>query len=63
MKIKERYILISFIGIFLMSGNINNATAQSVNSKHSVRFLWDNDFINVRGDGTDRYYTNGMRID
>ncbi len=63
MEITDRYILISFIGIFLLSGTINNVSAQSVNSKHSVRIQWDNDFINVRGDGTDRYYTNGMRID
>ena len=34
-----------------------------MNEKHSLRIVWDNDFINLRGDGTDRYYTNGMRID
>lgn len=34
-----------------------------MNEKHSLRIRWDNDFINLRGDGTDRYYTNDMRVD
>lgn len=58
-----KYILTPLISIILFAINNNDATAQSVNSKHSLRIQWDNDFINVRGDGTDRYYTNGMRID
>lgn len=63
MKLSAKYFLILFIGSLLSVIHGNNATAQPVNSKHSLRILWDNDFINVRGDGTDRYYTNGMRID
>lgn len=58
-----KYILTPLISIIIFAINNNDATAQSVNSKHSLRIQWDNDFINVRGDGTDRYYTNGMRID
>src|SRR5665811_366733 len=42
----------------------NTARSQSVNNeKHSFRMSWDNDFLNFRGDGTDRYYTNGIRFD
>lgn len=63
MKLSAKYFLILFIGSLLLVIHGNNAIAQPVNSKHSLRILWDNDFINVRGDGTDRYYTNGMRID
>lgn len=63
MKLSAKYFLILFIGSLLSVIHGNNATAQPDNSKHSLRILWDNDFINVRGDGTDRYYTNGMRID
>lgn len=63
MKITAKYILVPLIWLFLLAINFTNARAQSVNRKHSLRIQWDNDFINVRGDGTDRYYTNGMRID
>ena len=63
MKLSAKCFLISFVGLLLLLIHVSNATAQPVNSKHSLRILWDNDFINVRGDGTDRYYTNGMRID
>jgi len=63
MKLSAKYFLILFIGLLLAVIHGGNATAQSLNSKHSLRILWDNDFINVRGDGTDRYYTNGIRID
>lgn len=63
MKLSTKYFLIFFVGLLLLVIHVSNATAQLMNSKHSLRILWDNDFINVRGDGTDRYYTNGLRID
>jgi lipid A 3-O-deacylase len=63
MSIRAPNILFILMGIFLLLIIINNASAQLANSRHSFRILWDNDFINVRGDGTDRYYTNGIRID
>lgn len=63
MKRSVNYFLISFIGSFLFLFHSLSATAQQVNEKHALRIVWDNDFINLRGDGTDRYYTNGMRID
>jgi lipid A 3-O-deacylase len=33
------------------------------NKFHLIRFFDDNDFINFRGSGTDRSYTNGLKID
>jgi lipid A 3-O-deacylase len=30
---------------------------------HSLKISFENDFLNFRGDGTDRYFTNGLRID
>lgn len=63
MNIRAPNILLHLIRIFLLSIIVNNASAQLLKNKHSFRILWDNDFINVRGDGTDRYYTNGMRVD
>lgn len=61
MRLAEKYHFI--FGFLLLAIPGSNATAQLVNNKHSLRILWDNDFINLRGDGTDRYYTNGIRID
>jgi hypothetical protein len=37
--------------------------AQPEREAKSLRVLLDNDFLNFRGAGTDRYYTNGVRID
>jgi lipid A 3-O-deacylase len=63
MKQPAKYFWNVFTGLLLLVTYANYTNAQPVNEKHSLRILWDNDFINVRGDGTDRYYTNGMRID
>lgn len=59
MKHLSKYFLI----LISLTAFGTNAHSQQVNTKHSLRIIWDNDFINLRGDGTDRYYTNGMRID
>lgn len=59
MKQLSTYLLI----LISLTAFSTKAHSQPVNTKHSLRIIWDNDFINVRGDGTDRYYTNGMRID
>ncbi len=52
-----------FAALLLLITSDNNVTAQQANDKKSLRILWDNDYINVRGDGTDRYYTNSIRLD
>ena len=39
------------------------ATAQQTQATHIFRVYEDNDFINIRGKGTDNAYTNGTRVD
>jgi hypothetical protein len=52
-----------FIAVILLSVYSHNLVGQSTNQPQSVRVFLDNDFLNFRGAGTDRYYTNGIRID
>lgn len=40
-----------------------NLVGQPYNKPHSLQIYLDNDFLNFRGDGTDRYFTNGIRVD
>jgi hypothetical protein len=47
----------------LLSACGNYLLGQSFNQAKSLRIYLDNDFFNFRGAGTDRYYTNGIRID
>lgn len=63
MKQAAKYFWKPFAGLILLVTLANNVSAQAAKEKHSLRIFWDNDFINLRGDGTDRYYTNGLRID
>lgn len=59
-----RYIKIAKYAIVLfLIGLGNQLMAQSINQDHSLRIYVDNDFLNFRGSGTDRYYTNGLRLD
>jgi len=62
MKISVRKypLLILVLILFIIS---NGKTAGQQNKLNSFQVLWDNDFLNIRGDGTDRYYTNGIRLD
>jgi hypothetical protein len=53
-----RFILLVLLAIYA-----GFATAQPEREAKSLRVLLDNDFLNFRGAGTDRYYTNGIRID
>lgn len=62
-KQPDKYFWKVLTGLLLLVVNAKNTIAQPANEKHSLRIFWDNDFINFRGDGTDRYYTNGLRID
>lgn len=58
MKVK---FIIFFTFLCLIRGYISFAQ-----SKHKIQYLRiseDNDVFNTRGRGTDRYYTNGIRID
>ncbi len=38
------------------------ASAQQ-EERPSLRIMWDNDYLVFKGDGTDRYYTNGVRLE
>jgi lipid A 3-O-deacylase len=42
---------------------IQNAVAQNRNDLQILKLSWDNDFFNMRGEGTDRGYTNGLKIE
>ncbi len=53
----------TFIVFIVLSVCSNSLVGQSFNHPHSLRIFLDNDFLNFRGAGTDRYYTNGIRID
>ena len=63
MKQPVKFLLGPFAALLLLITSADNVTAQQANDKKSLRILWDNDYINVRGDGTDRYYTNSIRLD
>ena len=49
--------------ILLLTASFFPGYAQPSFKAQAVRISEDNDFINLRGEGTDRYYTNGTRID
>ncbi len=49
--------------VLFMIGLGHQLMAQSINKDHSLRIYIDNDFLNFRASGTDRYYTNGLRLD
>lgn len=51
------------IWIFLLINSGNTLFAQDNMENHSLKISFENDFLNFRGDGTDRYFTNGLRID
>ncbi|MBY0349038.1 MAG: DUF2219 family protein [Hydrotalea flava] len=51
------------ICIFLIMTFGDTLFAQDNMKNHSLKISFDNDFLNFRGDGTDRYFTNGLRID
>ncbi|MCF8367114.1 MAG: lipid A deacylase LpxR family protein [Bacteroidales bacterium] len=57
MKISRFIILILILQIS------NNVAGQLVYQPHTFRIYLDNDFLNFRGSGTDRYFTNGLRMD
>ena len=50
------------VGIMVLSG-INKLLAQSGEPTRIFRLYEDNDILNIRGNGSDRSYTNGLRFD
>ena len=57
MKLKFTIFLILFLAFDLMF-----AEAQAPDSKPLFEFSWDNDFLNVLGQGTDCYYSSGIKL-
>jgi hypothetical protein len=55
--------ILRFIIFLLLFQLSNNIAGQLANQPHTFRIYLDNDFLNFRGSGTDRYFTNGIRID
>jgi hypothetical protein len=49
------------IVIFLLANTASHAQNKN-DLKPSFRMVFDNDFMNYKGDGTDRYYTNGLQF-
>jgi len=54
---------LKWILTILLVACLGSLNAQPERESRSMRVLMDNDFLNFRGAGTDRYYTNGIRID
>jgi hypothetical protein len=52
--------IISFVVLLLGTAKVY---AQDDARQQSIRLTWDNDFLNYRGKGTDRYYTNGLQLE
>ncbi|MCF0055963.1 lipid A deacylase LpxR family protein [Dyadobacter sp. CY356] len=52
-----------YSSLFLVLTGILPSVGQEAEPTRMFRFYEDNDFLNVRGLGTDRSYTNGVRLD
>lgn len=52
-----------FLLTILIAIHVNGVRAQVLNQQRSLSVLLDNDYLSTRGSGTDRYYTNGIRLD
>lgn len=52
-----------FIVLLMLFQFSSTVAGQLVNQPHTFRIYLDNDFLNFRGSGTDRYFTNGLRMD
>ncbi|MBE9463376.1 lipid A-modifier LpxR family protein [Dyadobacter subterraneus] len=59
----KKILNLLFFSLLLTLKNTSSANAQSPEPTRIFRFYEDNDFLNIRGDGTDRAYTNGVRLD
>ncbi len=57
----KKYVLLGLLAQVL-AGETQELLAQNASTK-LFRSYWDNDFFNIRGQGTDESYTNGFRFD
>ena len=58
----NRLFSIFFI-LLLLSATGNPLQAQKKNQAQFLKIYWDDDFFNLRGEGTDRGYSSGLKID
>lgn len=59
----KKNLLPLFFSFLLTLANADLTMAQAPAPTKLFRFYEDNDFLNIRGDGTDKAYTNGVRLD
>ncbi len=59
---KRKYLTLAAFIFILLFTFINMASAQDKFKPQYLIVSEDNDFINLRGTGTDKFYTNGTRI-
>lgn len=51
------------IAIATVAALLPLATSAQTQVGSSLQVAWDNDYLVFKGDGTDRYYTNGVRVE
>jgi len=59
----KKNLLTLFFSFLLILAHADLILAQSSAPTRLFRFYEDNDFLNIRGLGTDKAYTNGVRLD
>ena len=59
----KKYLHYCFLASILLVSGMDNPRAQSSGPSRLFRVHEDNDFLNLRGNGTDQAYTNGIRFD
>src|ERR1700742_2044685 len=60
MKLLFAFIFFTFLG---MKNNVSYAQISDSSGRYMFRIYEDNDFLDIRGNGTDNSYTNGLRFD
>lgn len=59
----KQFLVFIFFVFLGMGNNISYAQSSDSSGRYMFRIYEDNDFLDVRGNGTDNSYTNGLRFD
>ena len=59
----KQFLLFIFPAFLWIKNNRLYAQVADKTSTHLFRVYEDDDFLNIRGNGTDNSYTNGLRFD
>jgi lipid A 3-O-deacylase len=59
----KRFLLFIFLTSLWITNNRLHAQGSEKTGTHLFRMYEDNDVLNIRGNGTDNSYTNGLRLD